>query len=232
MTTEFSDLQEELDYFLGDEARENAAGEIRDRTYPLPLRVYAWNWSQDLLCQHTPRQRSMTLEIDTGEYKALLPDDFIDVHGVYDEEDEVWWLQMQVEPGQRRYVDEETREYWFWGGEMRLQKDISYDDDRLTMYYWAYYPKVEFERTTEDSDENLRYIQPYIYTPRWAEGAMLHLVAAYCLQPQAIEAADINEYKIEIEAGTPLHNPRAQQAREHLWWWNTILDRVNPSWHR
>lgn len=222
MTT-FSSLQTKLDYFLDDAYVEGQA-----RRFNLPLRLYAWNWAQKYFAQnHTPREQSVTLSIDSGGRSASLPSDFLDIRGVYDSDEEYWWREMAVEPGDYRHTDSDLPEFWVWEDSLVLERDVGSDFTDLTLYYWAYWPDIEF--SVGDTDEDITYTQETIYTPDWAELALCHLTTAICWHPGYVLASDINEWKITVDAGTPMHNPRQAAARENLWWYNHLVSSVQPA---
>ena len=200
-------------------------GNPRDRNFPLDLRVYGWNWAQDLLVKHTPLQKIETVTIDTGGREVVLPDDFYAVELMSDSYEERWWTVMKKAPGLLKFPDEETLEYWLWGNRMFLESEKDVTSTDLTLYYWAYYPEVEFSV----SNDVYTWTQEQILVPRWAESALCHLATAFCFQLSSIEAADINNWRIRVDSGNPLMNPRAQQAREHLFWWNAIMDSFPPA---
>lgn len=211
-----------MDYFLGDEREERAGGEVAPREFPLPLRIQSWNWAQGVFCEHTPRQKTTTLTIGDGERVALLPPDFYDVFGVYDSHREMWCREIQIREGDLRYADEDMPSYWIWSGKMYLEQAVSYSSGQLELHYWATWPEVEY-----DDGE---YMQEGVYTPEWAEPALCYLTAAFCFQPLATQASDLNQYKNRIvDAGDPLDNPRAQQARENLWWYENLLAKRAPA---
>lgn len=218
VTTTWTAVNTKLDLFLDDAEREGS-----DRLFPIALRVEAWNWAQRALCHHTPRQRSVTLVIDTDTRKAILPSDFYAMRGLYDKEREKWWRGIWLEEGDVQYTDDDLPEYRIWGGEMCLEDEISHGDTDYTLYYWAYWPDVEYDATDE------QYEQEQIYVPRWAELPLVHLTTATCLMPMELFSADLNQYKIRVEAGNPLQNPRAQSADFHLAWWNRLLDLFPPA---
>jgi len=219
MTT-WTRILAKLDLFLDDAERAGAT-----RLFPVPLRVEAWNWAQSILTHHTPRERLAILTIETGKRQAVLPSDFLAMEGIYDADRERWWRPMRRRPGDVRYTDEELPEFWTWSNQVFLEDEISYTAGDLTLYYWAYYPDVEYTV----AGDTITYTQEQVYTPMWAELAMCHLVTATCMMPGEVFASDINQYKIRIESGTPLHNPRAQSADFHLTWWNTLMDKFPPA---
>jgi hypothetical protein len=102
-----------------------------------------------------------------------------------------------------------------------LEQDVD-SDDELTLLYYAYWPDVEVETL----DGTSTVTSGEIIIPVWAEHPCLHLASAYCLQPKATQAADIRNWNITVDSGTPIQNSRAVHAREHLWWWEAILQRV------
>ncbi len=227
MARAWADINIRLDRFLDDALRTDAAGDPRDRLFPVPLRVDAWNWAQDVLVHHTPLAKSMTLVVNEGQREAVLPDDFFAVSRIYDSDQERFWRPAHFAPGDIRYADEELPEYWVMGNKLYIEDTLEYDQEDLTLYYWAYYPPVE---CTYTDNEITTTPQGVVRTPRWAELALVHLTTATCLMPMEIFAADLNQYKIRVESGTPLHNPRAQSANFHYQWWNMLMDRVPPAY--
>jgi hypothetical protein len=219
--TTFSSLQTKLDYFLDDAY---SAGQAR--RFPLPTRLMAWNWAQKYFVNHTPREQSATLSIGTGGRQASLPDDFLAVKGIYDSGDEYWWREMEIKPGDYRHTDSDVPEFWIWGDTMYLERGMTGSTD-LTLYYWAYYPSITY--TIGANDEAITYLSETIYTPSWAELPLCYLTTAICWHPGVVLASDINEWRIMVDAGTPMHNPRQAAAREALWWYNHLLGMVHPS---
>ncbi len=212
MIRTWEEVNSKLASFTGDMEREG-----KELRFPVKLRIDGWNWAQKMLCAHTPRSRKMDLVIDTHNRSAVLPDDFYAVEGVYHKGKEKWLRPMRRTPGDVMYVEDDLPEYWVWANSMYLEFRAEYETSDITLLYWAYYPDVEY-------DEEINLTQNQVYVPNWSVGGLLHLTMAYCWTPGAVMAADINEYKINVDAGNPLQNPRSQQAREHLYWWNVISD--------
>jgi len=228
----WAELMRKLDWFLGDsiEASENDS----DRTFPEILRIESWNWAQNLFCAHTPLARQTHLNIEEGGREALLPPDFYKVEGLYDADNSRWWWPMRRRPGDVREADDDVQEFWIRGDRMFLESEIEYTDNELTLHYWAYYPKVEYVGVLNEPDEGSPYTTPdvrkdSILTPQWAELALCHLTSANCHQPGSITASDINQWDIAIDSGTPMMNPRAEQAKLNLWWYDTIINRFSPA---
>ena len=219
MTTTWSEVETKLDAFLGDAEKTGTDGTVRDRSYPIPLRVYAWNWAQRVLVHHTPLQKIQVLSINSDDRSTSLPSDLYKVHRIYDSEKTRFLRPTGWEPGDYRQIDDETPVYWLWGDTLKLEKDAS--DTTLTLYYWAYYPEISMPDEDTGSGD--------ILVPSWAESAMCHLVTAFVLNPKAVEATDLNQYKVRYEAGNPLHNPRAQGILFHLEVWERILGWYPPA---
>ena len=95
MTT-WTGVNRKIDHFVGDFEGDT------ELTFSEALRIEAWNWAQDILCAHTPRQREITAEIDTGQRAIILPSDFYAIEGLYDSDKERWWWPMRRRPGDRR----------------------------------------------------------------------------------------------------------------------------------
>jgi len=224
----WAEVMQKLDWFLGDAIEGDEVDS--DRTFPEILRILSWNWAQNLFCAHTPMSRQTPLRIEEGGREALLPPDFYSVEGLYDADNSRWWWPMRRRPGDIREVDDDVYEFWIRGKRMFLESEVSYHNNDLTLHYWAYYPSVEYVEVTVTPTEGDPYIIPdvrndSIITPLWAESALCHLTAAYCWTPGSVQAADINQWDIKLDSGTPLMNPRAEQAKLHLWWYDTIINR-------
>ena len=218
MTTTWSIINERLEYFLNDTAA--------TPDYSLSERVDGWNYAQRLLAvQHTPRERKAVLTLGADGRSAALPEDFLSVAGLYDADNSVWWSPMDYprRDGTYRAEDDELRLYWTFGQMLYLESEIVAADD-LRLYYWAYWPDLEVKTVNAVETE----IVSDILIPRWAEVPCQHLTAAYVLQGGAMQAADIRTWNMRIDSGTPVQNSRAEQAREHLWWWDNLLARVKP----
>ena len=193
--------------------------------YGLQHRVDGWNLSQRMLAvQHTPRERTTTLLPEDDGRSAALPADFLAVKALYDAEASRWWQSLKLpREGAYRSAEESNRVYWVHGRTLYLEQDV--DENNIDLLYYAYWPDME----TETLDGTLAVTNgEEVMIPLWAELPCLHLTAAYVLQPGAIQAADIRQWNISVDSGNPLHNVRAAQAREHLWWWDMCLGRVPP----
>jgi hypothetical protein len=231
MTT-WAQIMRKLDWFLGDAIE---GGEVdADRTFPEILRIESWNWAQRLFCAHTPMARQTPLRIEEGGREALLPPDFYKVEGLYDAYNSRWWWPMRRRPGDVRVDDDDVCEFWIRGTRMFLESEADYQNNDLTLHYWAYYPDVEYVEVTHESDSGEQYVTPdvrkdSILTPEWGEAPLLHLTAAFCWTPGSVQAADINQWDIKLDSGTPLMNPRAEQAKLHLWWYDTLIGRYSPA---
>lgn len=210
MNTWSAGINPRLDLFLGDSIERDTDS----LTYSVPLRVAAWNWAQDVLCYYAPYPKSMTLSVGDDGRTGILPSDFFDVDMLYDADEERWWRLMTRKPGDFRPTDDDVLEFWVFGRQMFLEKDVGSDEDDLTLYYWAYYPPIEYE--LQSDGETYHYPQDTVYVPRWAELAVMHLTAYSCLTPGSVESADLSQFKIEFESGTPIHNPRLMAADWHI----------------
>jgi hypothetical protein len=187
-----------------------------------PLRVESWNWAQDIFVHHTPLQKRQVLEVEADGRVAILPSDLYAIDRVYDANYERWWYPTSYRPGDVQYQDPDTLEFWTWDNQMFLESEISPGSTDLTLYYWAYYPPVEY---TTGSDGAIAVQEESVKTPRWGEAPLIHLATAFLMQPGEVFASDINEYKILVDSGNPEHNPRAQSAMYHLNWYDALMGR-------
>lgn len=222
-TTTWEELDLTLDRFLDDELDEEDVESVK--IYSVPHRVDAWNWSQRILALHTPRQREATVTAKTGERSAVLPPDFLAVWRIHDSDREKWLRQMgSPQTGSVRFTDDELPQYWVWGGELYLERTVEIGSDDLKLYYWAYWPEIEYKF----SEDDYIILANKVLVPPWSILALCHLTAATLLQPGALQAARIRTWNITVDSGRPIDNSRAQQAREHLWWWHTLIKDVPP----
>ena len=220
-TTTWEELNSKLDYYLSDEGDDSG-----DHTYTQAHRIASWNWSQRMLVWHTPRSVSMPLSVDTDERSAILPPDFLGVWRIYDSDAQRWMTPMRSpQQGSVRYDDDELSQYWVWGGKLRFERSVTINSGDIVLHYWAYWPEVEY---TTDSEGEIVMTANEIVPPPWSILPLCHLTAANLLVPAAIQAARIRQWNIRVDSGNPLNNPRAQQAREHLYWWATLLAMVPP----
>jgi len=234
MTTTWTAVDQKLDVFLNDPLAQNDDGTYRVQTYDRRLRINSWNWAQDIFVHHTPMQRRLTLTMRSGNREAILPEGWYAVEGIYDPDEGQWWMPMSRRPGYHQAEDETVLEYWVWDNRLYLQDSVSRD---LVLYYWAYWPALEYTVGDNIGRENapvydIAMKAEQILVPRWAEIAMIHLTCASCLVPGAIEASDINQWKVWIDAGNPEHNPRLQQAWYHMQMYDNIMTRVPPAYSR
>lgn len=192
-----------------------------DAEFSTLLRVTAWNWAQRHFAHHTPRQRIGSLVVLSDEKTARLPDDFYEMGRLYDPVNEQWWSQQQWQPGGSYDTTWEIRTYAVWGGVLRLYDEVSQDND-FDLWYYAYWPDVEYR-----ADDDI-ITEDKILVPKWAEGALLHLATAFCLQPKATQAAVTRQWNIKIDSGTPVQNSLESHARELMWWYNLLLGSYPP----
>ena len=212
MTT-WSDINVKLDTFLGREAEEGGK-EFKNEK----LRVESWNWAQQMFVAHTPRQRQVTLSVESDGRSALLPADFYAADGIYDSDYEQFWRPVRYHSGDIRYLNDDVLQFWTWENKVILESEVS---TNLTLYYWAYYPDIEYSM----QGSQVTTSQGVVYTPGWAELPLIHLTVANVLQPMELFASNINQYKIRVESGNPEHNPRAQSALYHLNWYETLTNK-------
>ena len=221
-STTWTDINLRLNEFLDDTGL-NQSGAATTLEYSASQRIAAWNWAQRLLVSHTPRQVNSVLTIDSDGRSAELPDDFFDVYRVLHLEDERYLFPAKPPiPGARRSADSELDYYQIWGRRLIFERDITKGD--IELYYWAYWPEIEYRVENDD----VTVVTEEIAVPAWTILPLCHLTAATCLQPGAIQAARTRQWNIEVDSGNPVQNSRASQAQEHLWWWNALISKMTP----
>jgi len=219
----WSEVDARLTRFLKDP--ENLDSED-EHLYDQALRIDAWNQAQRVLAQqHTPRQMSTTLSFESTRI-AILPEDFIEVWRIYDADEQRWLRPLDnPQPGAVRYDDNEDPVYWVWGNQLLLEKTVSLTSTDLTMYYWGYWPEVEYEL---EADESYTITEGTVTVPRWAVSALEHLASALILTPGSIESARVRTWNMKIDSGIPTNNALLEASKNHLWWWNSLLSMVTP----
>lgn len=223
-------LNAKLSRFLQDDLNPDAGKTTY--LFPLELRIDAWNWAQSLFCNHTARECSTMLKIEADGRTAQCPDDFKFMGMIYDKNGElapdyrnVYTRREFVEGGLRMDTLNYNWSYWIWAGLIHFDKPQS-NNIAYAMDYFAAWPDLTYDGY--DANGNIVMVQDKVYVPKWAELPLAHLAAATCLMPGSISAAMANEFRIRIDAGTPLDNPREQEARSHAWWYDYLLGKVPP----
>lgn len=188
------------------------------------MRIDAWNWAQRHFVHHTPYQRIQTgLTLESDGRTAVLPSDFYEMGRLYDPVENRWWQQHQWQPGGLYNETWENPTFTIWGGILYLHDDVS-SDNSFDIWYYAYWPDVAY-RIEGDA---VVVTEDKVLIPKWGEAALVHLAAAFCLQPQAVEAAKTRQWNIKIDSGRPTDNSRAVQCRELLWWYNALTSMYPP----
>lgn len=222
-STMWERIDAQLSTFLSDSGTTD--GTTVTYLYDQPQRISAWNWSLSFLTMHTPRQRKVLLVVDADERSAVLPPDFLEVWRIYDADEKRWmYRKRKFNEGAYRYDDDEVEEFWLWGGDLLFERSLTIGASELTLYYYAYWPEISYE----EESGGYTILDGEILCPPWAVAPLCHLTSAFCLIPGAIQAARTRQWNIRIDSGTPLDNSRAQQAREHVWWWNTLVNLAIP----
>ncbi len=210
----FAQLNQTLNYFLDDNPK---TGE-RDYQFPLPLRLDGWNFAQDTFSVHTLRERQIDITVPSDTRTVSLPADFAEMGILYDPKLLKTYTRKELNEGvNRNDAYDQSFEYWTWGGNLILDTNLS---SAFKLWYFAYWPNVQY---TLNADGTVAYVRDEVVVPRWSMLPLLHLAAAYCLDPNAIRAAMDRNFDISIASGTPIMNSRAQQAREHAWWYDYLL---------
>jgi hypothetical protein len=214
----FDEINTTLRLFLDD----NPEGGEAKYQFPLPMRIVGWNWAQSVFQNHTMREMTARLSIGEDKRHALLPADYLIMALVYDRSNERTYARRMFSEGGARNESGDNFAYWTWGGKLRFDRPVT---EQIDIEYYAAWPKIIY---TLNDQGKVTYVQGEVFVPEWAHLALAHLTAAAVLQPPAITAAMSNEYKIKIDSGTPLDNPREQQARAHAWWYNDLISRFPP----
>jgi hypothetical protein len=216
MTT-WAEVNGRLSYFLDDNPAEGGT-----YLHALPLRIAAWNWAQRIFQAHTKREQSADVTVGSDGRTAALPSDFLDVVMIYDTASyQVYGRRQWDQRGQRSAVSANYA-YWVWNGQLYFDTSLP---STVRLEYLATWPEVTFTLNEDDEVVVDRYD---LAVPQWAELPLVHLTAAQVLQPQAIQAAMSRNSNIRIDSGQPEDNSRRVQAREHYWWYQTLIGLVPP----
>jgi hypothetical protein len=226
MATTWPEVNERLSFFLDDRPE---GGELAFQ-FPHPLRIEAWNWAQSIFGNHTLRERRIELGV-ADDRTSLAPLDLVEVGFMHDLESAAIsgfrqsYTRRSFAEGDTTRVDNiaEDWSYWLWDEHLHLGRAPA--ENTIVLYYFASWPNVEY---TIKEDGLAAVTQPHVLVPKWAELPLSHLVAATVLAPHAITASMTNEFKIKIDSGTPLDNPREQEAERQLWWYNSLIALYRP----
>jgi hypothetical protein len=53
-------------------------------------------------------------------------------------------------------------------------------------------------------------------TPVWLDGGLTYYIASYCLLPKATAAANVRQYNVQVDSGTPIMNPMKDMSSYFL----------------
>jgi hypothetical protein len=167
----------------------------------------------------------MTVIVDTDERSGVLPQDFLGVWRIWDISAQRWlYRKHRFDEGAAFFEDDELAEYWVWSDRLIFNQDLTIDNSEMTLYYYAYWPEIVYQ----NESGTITLVDEDIIVPQWAIGPLMHLTAAFCLQPGAIQAARTRQWNIRVDSGRPTDNSRAVQAREHFYWWGALMALVPP----
>jgi len=184
----FDELNLKLSVFLDD--AQDSKGEYQ---FSLPLRCDGWNFAQEVFAEHTLAEKTVQLSAEADGRTVLLPPDFVAVGMVYDT---TWtYIQRRFTPGSRRDDLENGSAYWLWAGIMHF--DLTVSD--LTLDYFASWPQLKYSQ----NEAGEVAVSGSISVPDWARLPLIHLTAAYCLQPYAIRAAHDAQRQHQHRLGQP-----------------------------
>jgi hypothetical protein len=217
IATTWDEIDNKLSHFLDDVVTEG------DLKFSVPLRVQSWNWAQDIFVAHTALQKQVLLAIDNDTRSGILPEDFYIPSMLYDENNGQFLQMARFKHGTLRDSMASNDDWWCWGNRIFIEKSVDFTH-RVTLYYFAYYPKVTYIL------EGGAYIyrDKSIYVPRWAEEAIVHLTCSAILMPGSISAAMQRNYNIMIDSGSPIQNSRMQQSFDHFKWYHDIIRMFPP----
>ena len=217
MATTWLDISETLWRLLDDEI-----SGTETHTFSEELLVWAWNAAQRHFTHHTPRQHiDSPLVVESDGRTVILPEDYFDMGRLYDPTSDVWWQSMQWQPGGYYNPTSETKAYAVWGNKLRLYEDVS-ESNSYELWYYAYWPDVAY------GGDISAVVEDKILTPAWAECALLHLAAAFALQPLAVQAAKTRQWNMKLDSGTPIQNSRAEEAWDLYKWYTVLIAQHTP----
>ncbi len=218
MATTWDEIAVRLDWML--EEAGNPDPTSKKAEFPVVGRITAWNWAQDIFSTHTAAQKVVNLLV-TGR-SAEAPADLVDLSMIHDVTNGVFYSRAEFHYGGVRLTTSQSNSYWKWGNTLYFEKTLK-PSDNLVLYYWAKWPRITY---TVNDDSKIVITQPEISIPEWAELPLVHLTCATLMVPKAIQEAINADYKIRIDL--PVGEPRAMQAREHLWWYHELMGKHAP----
>lgn len=163
---------------------------------------------RDFASSHTGVARESYIVGDSSNWQFPLPEDMVDEEnaGVYAVQwDSNTWLQRaDYWPGsswESRYITAASYplRYVMWPVGCISFTRIPEKYQQVKIYYVGYYDEVV-------DDQSL------ITVPVWAREAIKLYAAAVALEPMAVKAANLGQFKSKREAGHPEHNPLLREA--------------------
>ncbi len=204
MTTTLNQLKS-MTLRLLDDTPSEVDGEVRGAKYSADLLLDA---TRAALVAATGRLWKASVSSIAGvSGSALLPDDFIEVEGILDLEAGKFLPENSITP--LGYWSEEMitgNAYMLYPeGSITFVEDLP--SAGASLYYTA-----SWNEPTSGSDP--------MDTPDYANTALSFYCASYCAASKSVTTADIGQYKVKVDSGTPTDNPLIDLS-------NFLLNRFN-----
>lgn len=171
-----------------------------------------------LFANHTAVQSVFEDIAETvNDYVITMPDDYMQVNGIYVPAEGYYLEQFGVLPG-KGY---ESVGWLEWPkGTIRIigaSEDVS-----LAVLYYGYYPELTDAEEDEEGDPII------VPIPNWAITPIACLAAYYAHIPESVSRSDLSQWNTRIDQGNPEHNPLMKQG---LFLWDRYWAEVSK-WPR
>lgn len=208
MATSFGDLKSAVVRLLGDTVvvTENVIGSndaspelLKDAIHAGLLAILPYVWKSAVY----------TIPINTTELD--LPTDLYHIEGIYDLALESYLEENILSPGLPTASESGNMYLEYPESHVSFLAEV---EDGGTLYYAAYWTEPEL-----DAD--------VIEAPAAAMPGIAFYAASYCLLPRAVSSANIRQYNMKVDSGTPEENPIMTMANHYMKRFELEMSRIS-----
>jgi hypothetical protein len=148
------------------------------------------------------KRSSVILEADGETTEFELPVDLYRITAVFDADSGLYLKQNTMSAGDSPGSDLNSNQDWMEYPELNLSLANAPDSD-ITVFYGATWAVPE-----ADEDE--------LETPAWCTRAIVFYAASYALLEKSSSAANIRQWNVQVDSGTPVMNPMKDMSTYYL----------------
>lgn len=158
------------------------------------------------------KRSEVVLEADGETTEFELPEDLYRITAVFDADSGLYLKQNTLSAGDSPGSDLNSNQDWMEYPELSLSLANAPETD-ITVFYGATWA------VPEDDDDVLE-------PPSWCTRAIVFYAASYALLEKASSAANIRQWNVQVDSGTPVMNPMRDMSTYYLERFRIEMDRM------